>query len=145
MELSDIYVDPKKVEGGAWVTWDLHPDISCLIARIDNRRYFAKMAELAVPHREAIRNGTLSNEIDEEIGLQCLAHCVLLDWKGVTKDGEPLPYTPELGVEILGKPEAQDLVAFVNRSSRNQDLFKLKAPIEAPTLASVEEAQTEGN
>ncbi len=60
-------------------------------------------------------------ELQQKITVQCMAETILIDWDGVTDNGQPLPCTPENKLTILAIPEIRDLV-----SSEAQDLANFR-------------------
>lgn len=108
MKLSEIRIDPEKLEQGDWVG-DI-PEMGELrlkvrgIGNSDFRRMQAKLTE-AEPRQYRI-SGRLPPERQDAITAKCLLHTVLIDWDGVLDDDDqPIPYSQEFAQDLLTKPE----------------------------------------
>lgn len=58
-----------------------------------NARYEACMRRLFAPHRRALAAGTLDEKTASEIMQQAYAEAVVIGWRGIELDGEPLPFS----------------------------------------------------
>ena len=112
---------------GIWQ--DIGDGVSLLIARIGNPQYQKEFQKIAKPHRRALRRGTLSDEVAEKLLIKAMAKNILLDWKGLEEDGEPIPYSYENAVRIL--TEYKDLRDYVSDMANEIDAFKLEDDEEA--------------
>lgn len=107
MKLSDIEVDPVRIEQGEWVS-DI-PEMGELRLRVrgignaDWRRIQSKLQD-AVPRQHRVGNRIDPVEQDRIVNI-CLQGACLLDWDGVEGDGEPLPYSKEMAAELLTNPK----------------------------------------
>ncbi|HEV7416043.1 MAG TPA: hypothetical protein VGN98_07785 [Tianweitania sediminis] len=107
MKLSDLKIDPVKVEQGAWV--DDIPEMGGLRLRVrglqnnDFRKMQSRLVE-AEPRQNKPR-GRLLPERQEAITGTCLVETVLLDWDGITDEADqPIPYSKEQAKEFLTDP-----------------------------------------
>lgn len=107
MKLSDIEVDPIKIESGEWVG-DI-PEMPGLRLKVRGtgcaayRKLQAQLIE-AVPRNRRI-GGKLSQEDQDRITTACLHRVVLLDWEGLEADDDtPQPYDKALAETYLADP-----------------------------------------
>jgi hypothetical protein len=107
-------------ESGVWQ--NVSDTCSILVARMNNARYNARFQELAGPKREIIRRSLISNEDAEELLLRVMSETILLDWKGVTEDGKPFPYTRENAYRLL--KELPDFRMLVQGFAETADAYK---------------------
>jgi hypothetical protein len=119
VELSKIRVDPAAESAGRWMPW--RHGIQLLIARMDKPRVQERMRELAQPNLEAIREGDV--EAIRAVNLAVISELVLLGWKGIEDNGEPLPYSTEKANDLLSDPGLADMYEFVLISSNGRNKF----------------------
>lgn len=121
--------DAELAETGVW--FDFTDGSRLRIARRDNPRYREALRALAKGKERLIQLKAISESELHEMRMRALARGVLLDWEGLTRDGEPLPYSEANVVALLTDlPEfcvqvescAEDLVAF--RREAEQDAEK---------------------
>lgn len=111
-KLSQLASDPELEVGGRAVTWERGPfKIPCRIARLWN----SKMSEfLRERDPEALQASVLFDDDHRELMAEALARFVVLDIADLENDdGSELPYTWELGRDMLLNPELEDFLAFV--------------------------------
>jgi hypothetical protein len=79
--------------GGAYIT----------LARAGggNVRYERAVTKHLAPHRAARDAGTLENAMADTILHNVYADAVVLDWRGIELDGEPLPYSRDNAYKLL--------------------------------------------
>lgn len=88
----------KEIEG-AWI--DLGEGASLKVARLGNKENRALIQKLTTPHRVALRNGKLGEDLVEKITIEAMAATILLDWKGIELDGKALPYSRDNAIKLL--------------------------------------------
>jgi hypothetical protein len=62
--------------------------------------------KLAAPYARYMgkHNGTLPPGVEDDISRQCVAKAVLRDWRDIVgDDGEPLPFSVENALEVMGR------------------------------------------
>jgi hypothetical protein len=108
MKMSEVTVDPDRLENGAWV--DDIPEMEGLRLKVrgsqnsDWRRHQAKMLE-AVPRKRRI-GGRVDQDDMDRIVTSCLLNCCLLDWEGLEEDdGKPIPYSKQMAEQLLKEPQ----------------------------------------
>jgi hypothetical protein len=108
MELSKMKSTPAEQEG-VWFNWD---DARLKIASIASPRYQRRIADLRAPYRAQIRRGTLPDDTNEQIAVEAMAECILLDWENVCVEGEQIPYSVAAAKDLLAKyPKFAGLIA----------------------------------
>lgn len=108
--LDELFVDPAVGEQGVWVPCFNGSQLK--LAYSEARKYKSALAKLARQHRlELDDTNEESYEIIQHITATALAEHVLLDWKGIIINNEEVPYTKELGREVLRRyPKLRDFV-----------------------------------
>lgn len=124
MDLSRFKTDTALEDEGVWTTIDASSDAQIRVARIGNRRYRETMARRLKPYRRALRAGTLDDSVTERITAEVLAETVLLDWRGVSADGVPLPYSREAARDLLLDPAYRDFRDLVVELAGELDLYR---------------------
>lgn len=66
-----------------------------------NVRYEAAMRRLFAPHKRALANNTLDERTATDILQGAYAEAVVIGWRGVELDGQPLPYSVENARRVL--------------------------------------------
>lgn len=102
IELSAL-MRPRSLEAGEWV--ELDKDVELLIRPYGNRDF-----DLFVTQRLMDKNAALIDDDAEKSAsaedaskseAEAVAHTILAGWKGPVENGEPVKYTPELGVQLF--------------------------------------------
>ncbi len=112
-------VDNEKAAHGVWVP--ISQDARLKIARTNNPNFRRVFRKLIAPYTAAIRTNSLSDDLDEKIMVQAMAETILVDWQGITENGEPVPYTVEKAKEYLMHEPFREMVSTF---SRDLELFK---------------------
>lgn len=101
LDLDTLFSTSKRLETqGAW--HDLGDGAGVKVARINNAAYQQLERELRRKELARIKTGRLDEETNLRLMIECIAHTVLLDWRGLTLGGELLPqYTPEEGIKAM--------------------------------------------
>ena len=86
---------------GVWVS--IGEDAKVLIARMNNERYRKGLRKAVLPYT---RRGTSMTEAqNREVLARMTAKYILLDWKGITEDGQELKYSEEESYRLLTEYE----------------------------------------
>lgn len=103
MDLSKISVDENKIDG-TWVNIDERTSLK--IGIIGGPYHKRVSRDLVKEHKKVLRTLRLDDHASEveEIEVKALSKAILLDWKGLTIDGEEVPYSEEKAYEILKNP-----------------------------------------
>lgn len=116
--------DESLEENGTWVTFG--GDSMFLIARFGNKKHRELMERLRTPHRALIASGRpLPTEIADKMLIDAAAQTILLDWRGVTENGVPVPYSQEKAKEYL--TELKDFRNQVDFVSTQMETFRRQA------------------
>jgi len=127
LDLKRFATDKNAEIEGVWVKLD--EGVELKIARMGNEKFNELFRKYSRPYKRAIRNGTLSDSIAEDILLKCMSEAILLDWKGLEEDGVPLEYTKENAYRVLKEYEV--LRDFVTSCAEDFELFKKQEDEEA--------------
>lgn len=108
MKLSELKVDPQRIENGAWV--DNIPEMEGLRLKVrgafnaDWRKLQSRLVA-AVPRQKRAR-GQLDPAEQDRVMSIVLRDACLLEWDGIEgDDGQPLPYSKEKATELLTDPQ----------------------------------------
>jgi len=107
MKMSDIAIDPEKLEHGAWVG-DI-PELGDIELRVrgmgcaEFRKLQSKLIE-AIPRKRRLK-GKLRQEDNDDVMDACLHRVILLDWRGIEgENGTPQPYDRDLALRWIKEP-----------------------------------------
>lgn len=134
LELDSIAVEPTLAQEGVWANF-LGGEF--LLAR-RGPEYNARLGQLYNENLAVIKDKTnpeVSAKKVLEIYQRAFADTVLKDWRGITKGGKKLKYTPEKGFEILSDPRQAELATFLEQFSLNHANYQ--AAVEAEVASDV--------
>lgn len=123
-------VDKQKELEGVWE--DLGDGTKVLVARSGNPKFNRLLQKLSRPHRHAIRNDSLPDDIANEMLIKAMAKTVLLNWEGMKEDGKEIIYSYGEAVRLL--TEYVDFRDYIAGLSRTMDIFR-----------AIEDEEAEGN
>lgn len=109
-------------------------EFEALVEPFGNREWRRLYNRLTKPFRKYMRkhDGALPEDKDIEINVQCLAETVLKDWRGITNNGEAVPFSVEAATDLLANvDEARNGVS--------------KAALELADVYASEREDSEGN
>lgn len=125
MDIKKQFATDRNLEiEGIWVP--ISDGARIKVARMNNPEFNKLFRKLSKPYMTALQTGTLSEDISEEIMLECYAKTVLVDWDGIEENGEQVPYSPEKAKEYLQIDTFRQFVLNIARDFNN-----FKAEIEA--------------
>ena len=128
MDLKKEYgTDKNKELDGVWE--DMGNGCKVLIARIGNENYSKVFRRISKPYQNAIRRGTLGNDKAEDLLIQAMAECIVLDWTGLEEDGKKVKYSREECIRVL--KEYKDFRDHVSELANSMELFKREMDAEA--------------
>jgi len=108
---------------GVWVPW--RAGIQLRIARAGRKAHNECVQRLGRAHRGLIRMDTPEARAKvTEVTHRAAAESLLLDWKNVEDDdGNPLPYTAEVGYRYLSDEAFRDLYEFVTVTANDATVY----------------------
>lgn len=112
MKISDVRVDPSKIEAGAWIG-DV-PEFETVRFKVrglgcsEQQKLQRRLFE-GIP-RSRRPKGRISDDDQERILNRCLVEVILLDWDGLQNDDDsPLPYSREMAEKFITDPAYRKL------------------------------------
>jgi len=105
-------------------TWeDFGEGCEIKIARIGNKAYRKYFQKASKPYQKQIRRGTLSDDKAEELLIDAMAHCIVMDWKGMQEDGADIEFSIANCKRVL--TEYKDLRDAISDIANSAESFKL--------------------
>jgi len=107
MEAAALKSTSDAIEAGEWV--DDLPNLGDVGLRIRSVQSYTVKRAMGramrnVPKEGRDGSGKILPEVQDEIDYQIALDYLLVDWRNLTQDGEPLPYSKELAAEWLKLP-----------------------------------------
>lgn len=142
MDLNTIATSPKLEGEGVWK--DVTDDFSIKIARLGNTSYSLAMQALTLKPTNSSLVDERQSITDEELTV-ILASTVIVDWKGLTENGEVVPYSVKKATEILLDPRFKDLRRWVIRMASDATNYREEVIQEAVgKLQSIPDGDSSG-
>lgn len=118
MKLEQFRRDETKQTEGVWLAFD--DETQFLIADLNNRK-FVKSTQKRI---RKVNQNALRDDVDlqNRITIEAMADAILLGWKGVTENGQDVPYSKERAVKLL--TEIPDLRNWVSEQAGNLENFR---------------------
>lgn len=109
----DLYkqfqTDAKAEAEGVWIP--LSATARLKIARIGNPRHQVCLKRLSLPYiKPGMRMSDIPDEMYQEIAREAVAETILVDWDGITREQEPLPYSKAEALAALKMKDFYELV-----------------------------------
>lgn len=104
-------VDLKAETQGKWFPLALMDGVKVKVARIGNPIYQKRMQELYRPYAKSFAmNIPIPDEVERKIQNKLLTQTLWLDWEGMPgEDGEDVPFSKELALELIEDPTLKEL------------------------------------
>ena len=124
--IDEFKTDEKKETEGQWLK--VHNGIQFLVARFGGHNRVRRQEAVSkyyLPHTEKMLANDFSVYDRKRIDIQSFVYSCILDWDGVTLDGEIAPFNPEDLIDMLMELEelAETLIAFASsRDNYKHDL-----------------------
>jgi hypothetical protein len=101
MDIFQTYATDSTLEvEGRWAK--ISRDASVLVARTGNERFTRKVRDLMKKHSIDFSDESEETaKLVDELMIEAMAETILLGWKGMTKDGQPYPYSTQNAIEAL--------------------------------------------
>lgn len=111
--LSDLRCDPKLQDDGRWVDYD--DGVRLRLASIHSQAFQAARSRAIEEWADRHPGQSMSDEDARTAMTPVMARHILKDWDGVLgEDDQPLPYTVDRGIAVLGDPAFAPLRRFVD-------------------------------
>lgn len=114
---------------GVWV--ELGEGARIKVARMNNPRHSAALRRITKPYRRQIEAGTLNEDISYRLIGEALAEGILLDWEGLTDNGEEIKYSPKTAKDLLTNPQLRDFRGQVEAAATDAEQFRLETIADA--------------
>lgn len=112
--------DTKAEEEGVWIP--LSATARLRIARIGNPRHQAALKRLSTPYvKPGMRVSDLSDDVYMQLAKEAVVEAILLDWEGITRDQQPVPYSKTEALAVLG---LRDFYELVLNAASNLETFR---------------------
>jgi hypothetical protein len=104
--------------------WQPLGDAEFLIARANNRNFARALAARVEKEQEKLdRQDEAADKLSDEIWASVYAETVLLDWRGVTYKGKPLPYSKANACKVLAH---RDFRREITKLAESLDAYRAK-------------------
>jgi len=122
MKIRKIFgTDKVKEDEGTWI--DMGDGAKIKVARMGNPKYTKEFQRLTKPYRQAIRRGTIQEELAEKLLIEALAKHILIGWVGITDDNDKeIAYSTENSIMLL--TELKDFRDYVTEQATSIENFK---------------------
>lgn len=122
-ELNTIATDPQLELNGVWRPFTDGSEL--LIARIGNPAYRSLLRRKVKANRAVLDNeDDLADKVSDKVLGEVMAETVLLGWRGVTVNGAEVPYTKELGAQLLTDPSNRDFREKVKAYAEDAEAYR---------------------
>lgn len=122
MDLNLFKTDESKSNEGVWCPVD--PTTQIKIARYGNRLFQRALQREMKPYKQMIDKGALDDDTADLLLVTAMAEGILVDWRGMTHGGEPLPYTRAAAIELLLDKKFRDFRELVVNLAQDMQLFR---------------------
>jgi len=121
MELNEIAIENTCVTGAKV---EVSKGFVITVAHAENDKFTKEFQRVSKPYLHQIRNGTLDKELQDKLWVGAYVGTVLLDWDGLTLNGEPVPFVKAKVVEILLDKRYQQLRKDIEALAGNYETFR---------------------
>lgn len=129
MDLNIFETNETKSDDGVWVPVDLKTSVK--IARYGNRKFNRALQRGMKPYKQLIDKEALDDETSDKVFVTAIVEGILVDWRGMVYNGEPLPYSKEAAIKILMNKKLRDFREFVIVTSQDMQLYRDEEVAEA--------------
>lgn len=112
--------ETKEVEG-VWVPISVTAKIK--VARMSNPRYRQCIKLLTAPFRVAGINEQIPPDVYQQMVRKAVAETILVDWDGLTADGQPVPYSKDMALKYI--TDLKDFYDFVLTAADSMETFRM--------------------
>ena len=112
--------DEKAEVEGVWIPLDATTKVK--IARLQNPRHTACLKRLSTPYiKPGMRQSDIPDDVYNEIAREAVAETILVDWSGVERDGQPVPYSKDAALEAC---RVKDFYILVVTAAGTMETFR---------------------
>lgn len=129
MDLNSFATNVELSEEGVWCPVDAVTEIR--VARYGNRKFQRLLQKLSAPYKVQMERQMMKDEVAESVFIEALATAILVDWRGMTQNGEPLDYTVGNAIAVLSNPKLKDFRDLVVSLSQDAEMFRDEEVAEA--------------
>jgi len=122
MDLSSFESNVEASEDGVWN--DLSEDSRIKVARYGNKKFNKLLQAKMSPYKRLIDQNRLDDDISEKILNEAIVGGILLDWEGLTYQGEPLSYSRENAMMVLSDKRLKDFRDYIVTIAQDAELFR---------------------
>jgi hypothetical protein len=109
MDTEELIADESLQETGVWIPF--RDGCEFLIAYSGRKKYRDRIGKTSARLRRMNRGRELTTGEIDQVNVEAMVGTVLLDWKGITKEGQPFPFTAENAKWWLSKStELRDFI-----------------------------------
>lgn len=124
-DLASLRSDRTLQNEGNWVK-DVLPGLHIKVRSTGSMLFKKRMAEALRPYQKLGKEPDIEQQ--EEISRRVVAEHILLDWKGVTVDGEEIAYSVENAIKIF--EDIPDFLIAVTQTANAIETFKKKKDLD---------------
>ncbi len=137
MDLSELRLDKSKKEDGVWLNLD--EETSVRVRYMKSQEALRKHGELRAAYGKRGKRGNLTPSEEEAIAKEVVAQAVIVDWEGITDQGEEFPYSEDNARRLVEEYElfrdfvcdaAVDEENFREEEAYEEEIDELKKVIE---------------
>lgn len=101
MDLQKLYgKDEKKANDGVWLEVG-DGAVLCRYYNVTSPRTIAISQRRTRKYQQAIRNKSLSPEIDRRVGIEIFVEAAVIDWRGINMNGDALAFSFDNAVKAF--------------------------------------------
>lgn len=97
MEIGKLKTNAKEIEG----VWFQYEDVELHVCSAFKPAYNKALNDLQASLRKQYRRRSIPEEVSRKAMCELVAEHLLIDWKGFTEGGKPLPYSKERAADLL--------------------------------------------
>lgn len=121
MDLNQLKTDPNKTDQGTWVRIDDSTRLK--LARFGSPAFQRAFKERMGPMKK-LKGKAMGEKEADEITVDIMLDAVLLDWEGITQNGEEVPFSRAR--EILLDPQYRDFRIWIAELADDIENFRVE-------------------
>jgi hypothetical protein len=129
MELNDLRLDLDAVEEGAWFPFG-NTGAEVKIARWNNKEHLKFLKHVNTKYGRKMASGAMSDDEANVLLAQQWQH-ILRDWKGVTINGEEVPWSAQVVTDLASNAQYEAFFENIQNISKSEANFRMSSVIVA--------------